>query len=229
MKSDSQIIAKDFRLPYELAILFGSLSFMMLFIVIVLNQKPIILMVFILMSALWIKIRQKQLLGNSVKVSEKNNPEVYQAAIAAAKKLSMELPDVFVKYDEYMNAFAIGFLGKKSVVLHSKLVESMDLDELISVLGHEFSHIKCRHTSWLVITNSANTLSIPIVSNILEIVFQFWSRSAEYTSDRGGLIACGKLNTSISALLKLATGKKLAEKVDISEFLKQVKNKDKAA
>ena len=48
-----------------------------------------------------------------------------------------------------------------------------------------------------------------------------WSRRAEYTSDRGGLIACRNLGAAVSAMGKLAIGPTLFESMDIDALLRQ--------
>jgi len=118
--------------------------------------------------------------------------------------------------------YALGFFGEKSVMLYSKTVEVMDKDELISIIGHEFSHIKCNHTNWTVITASAGDLKIPIVSGIMGFVLLFWSRKIEYTADRGGLLASRDLKASISALAKLTVGPELFKELNIDEMIVQI-------
>lgn len=179
-------------------------------------------------SAFWIKIRQGQLLGKGVKVSEHQLPEVHQAALVASERLCMRKPDVFVIQSPIINAYATGFLDdRKTVVLHSALVEAMDEDELLSIIGHEFSHIKCDHTNWIVLTNTAeNVAKIPIVSDIIGFIFLLWSRKCEYTCDRGGLLSSRNLKASTSALAKLAVGKQLFERMNLDALLEQKKDVD---
>jgi Zn-dependent protease with chaperone function len=219
------ISAADFRMPKEQPVLFISLSILIVLMSSILALNPLILLALIGFSAIVIKVKQKQFLGTSVKVTSNSFPDVQKAAQIASDNLSITLPDIFVAYSPIINAFALGILGKKSIVLHSSLVEAMNEDELIFVIGHELSHIKCGHTSWSVITNSVNQIRVPVISDIMGYIFLFWNRIAEYTADRGGLIACRNLTSSTSALIKLATGEKLSHEVDTEEFINQV-NRD---
>lgn len=226
MNSSKDISASAFRMEKEQPVLFISLLILIILILTILSYEPLVSLVLMLaligISTTVVKVKQKQLLGNSVKVSPKSFPEVYKAAQTAADRLSMNLPDVFVMYDPRINAFALGLLGKKSIVLHSSLVESMKDDKLIFIIGHELSHIKCGHTSWLVVTNSVSSIRIPVISTILEYLFLFWNRITEYTADRGALISCRDLESATSAMIILAVGKKLGEEVDPEDFIKQV-------
>ena len=144
-------------------ILYGSI---VISVIILLFFSAITLGIFLIIVAIlamWVKIRQGQLLGHCVKVSRDQLPEVYKAAEMVAERLSMKVQDIFIKQDPVINAYVLGFFGRKSVVLHSATVESMNEDELISIIGHEFSHIKCGHTTWIVITGSVETMRIPII------------------------------------------------------------------
>ena len=41
---------------------------------------------------------------------------------------------------------------------------------------------------------------------IMELAFRWWNRACEYSADRAGILACGKPNKAISALVKLEAG-----------------------
>lgn len=211
----------DFRVPRERLVLYGSLGLALLLFSFLSLISLFIFPIVIAISALIVKGKQGQLLGQSIKVSEHQLPDVYNAVKIAAKRLSMKMPDVFVRQDPYINAFALGFFGKKSVVLHSKTVEAMTENELIYILGHEFSHIKCDHTNWIVVAGSAKEMKIPILSDIMGFILLKWSRMAEYTADRGGLLANKNIDASVYALAKLAVGEELCRELNIDKMFEQ--------
>jgi len=183
-------------------------------------------------AAAYVKYQESKLLAGAVRVSEKQFPEIHRCVVRAAENLSFgKPPTVFVKASPELNAFAMGFLGRPSVILHSALVEAMSEDELTAILGHEFSHIKCDHTFWVALTGGGGNIQVPVLSQILNFVFLFWSRKAEFTCDRGALIASRNLAGTISALAKMSTGKELFGKLDLDHFLEQLEEleQDKAA
>jgi Zn-dependent protease with chaperone function len=101
-------------------------------------------------------------------------------------------------------------------------VSGFTAGELAFIIGHELSHIKCNHTNLLVLTSAQNAFSgIPLVSYVLSLLYQFWSRKGEYTCDRGGLIACRDEKAAVSALAKLAVGPGLFKQLTLEEFLAQ--------
>ncbi len=229
-KLNKNIYADDYRVVGEKVVLYASLGILGFIFFILLGISLGLVLVVVGSSAFWIKVRQGQLLGSSIKVSEHQLPEVYRAAKVAAERLCMRMPNVFVRHSPELNAYATGFIDdRKTVVLHSALVEAMDEDELISIIGHEFSHIKCNHTNYIVLTNTAeNIAKVPIISDITGFVFLYWSRKCEYTCDRGGLLASQNLKASITALAKLVIGKELFERIDLDALLEQKRDIDES-
>ncbi len=222
----SYLSADDFRVKGEKNILYITLSVVGVLFLFMLGVSLGVILLAIIFSAIWVKIRQGQLLGRCIKVSENQFPEIFKTAKIAANRLCMSLPDIFVTQDPVINAYALGFMGKKSIVLHSATVEAMDANELLAIIGHEFAHIKAGHTNWLVITNSTEKVQIPIISQITGFIFLFWSRKAEYTSDRGAVLANRDPKATVNALAKLAVGKELFKDLDIDKLFDQKMNID---
>ncbi len=215
------VAAGDFRVPGETAALLAGIVIMAVILVVLLRVTFGVILALLAVSIFWLKVRQGQLLGQAVQVGPQQLPAVFARAKTASNKLHMPMPDVFVVQNPVLNAFALGFFGRKSIVINSATVEAMDEDELCFVIGHEFTHIKCAHTHWLVLTNLSDTIRLPVVSSLIGFVLRGWSRRAEYTSDRGGLIACQNLRAAISAIAKLAVGKTLFEQLDIEQLMHQ--------
>ena len=69
------------------------------------------------------------------------------------------LPEVYVKQSSIVNAYTVSRTSnnndnnnnknnKSVIVLHSALIELLSEDELLCVLSHELSHIKCAHAMY---------------------------------------------------------------------------------
>ncbi|MFQ5632936.1 MAG: M48 family metallopeptidase [bacterium] len=210
-----------FRVPGETLNLIFSIGVSLFVLLVLLHVTFGLILLGVAGAVVMVKLKQSQLLGQGIKVSETQLPEVYEAVKIASRRLAMDQPDVYVIQSQEINAYAMGVIGKKTVVLHSKTIECMRKGELISILGHEFSHILCGHTKWIALTSSARFVRIPLVSMVLDFIFLFWSRKAEYTCDRGGIIASEDLNASMTSLIKLSVGEHLFKKLDLSELLSQ--------
>jgi Zn-dependent protease with chaperone function len=224
ISDNRQINADDLRVQGELMSLYTGLFLIALLLLFLLRITLGAILIFIIIGIVWVKIRQGQFLGQAVKVNKDQLPDIYTMAQQAAKNLSMTMPDVFVTQNPLINAYALGFFGKKSIMLHSATVEAMTKEELCSIIGHEFTHIKCMHTHWLVLTHLKDAIRIPVVSDLLGLLLLRWSRKAEYTCDRGGLLACRNLRSSISALAKVAVGKTLFTQLNLDAFARQHEN-----
>jgi Zn-dependent protease with chaperone function len=147
----------------------------------------------------------------SVKASGCNLTGIYEIAKVASERLGMEPPGVYVVQDPEINAYAIGF-RRKIIVINTGLIDATDDVELTFIMGHELSHVKY---GW--------TIPVRIFGITVPVHMLFSSQRREYTSDRGGLIACRDLDKSILVLAKLALGKNLASKIDLAKFYRDEK------
>jgi len=167
--------------------------------------------------------------GSAVAVGPRSFPEIDRLAQSAALRLGVGKPDLVIKHSHELNAYAMGFHGSSCVVLNSGTVSALTNapKELQFIIGHEFTHIMCSHVLWLTLAARNPLLGrIPILSYLMPLFFSWWSRQAEYTADRGGLIACGDLPASQSALVRLVIGPELFDRMNIDEFVKQSHNGD---
>jgi Zn-dependent protease with chaperone function len=172
----------------------------------------------------YILYQQGAVKGAAVAVSPRSFPEVDALAQGAAVRLGIRKPGLFIKQSHELNAYAMGALGSSCVVLHSATVYALTKapKELQFIIGHEFTHIKCSHVLWQTIAATNPILGrIPGLNYVLPLFFRWWSRQAEYTADRGGLIACKDLPASQRALTRLVIGPELFDRLNLEEFIKQ--------
>jgi Zn-dependent protease with chaperone function len=179
----------------------------------------------------------------SIKVTENQFPKLYSIFKEARNILDMNhlQIDLYLNSEPYINANARGF-KKYFVMLYRELVDALDEEELLFVIGHELSHIKFEHMLYLNLTSFISDILlkmlpfIPIlgavfgpfiglISHGLLYALLYWSRMAEYSADRGGLIACQNLAKAQSALGKLlGFTHRYESPINIEEILKQDKS-----
>lgn len=174
----------------------------------------------------------------AVAVSSQQYPEIYSIGEDCAKRLGIGIPQIFVYFSPLLNAYTIATDNvAPMIVLSSALVEALEPLELKFVIGHECGHIHNLHgvynTAVELMTNGLAKVilqSIPalawlegIIQGGLMLFFLRWSRCAEITCDRAGLICCGDTTVAQMALAKLVTGggEKL-QQINFQAYLEQI-------
>jgi Zn-dependent protease with chaperone function len=188
---------------------------------------PIILMfVWLLIPVvivLWIteQFFRAELLGNSVKVSDQQYPEIHAVVKSHARILNLgSIPEVFVVNSQgAINALAVKFVANKYVILYSSLIDVMlahgSAAELSMVIGHELGHHAAGHLAWWKTFLLKPAMFIPFFGAA-------YSRACELTADRIGLYLCGDLEAARRGLIALASGSMyLAPKTSIQMFTEQ--------
>jgi Zn-dependent protease with chaperone function len=178
------------------------------------------------------KIIKMQLTADYLKVSDKQCGSLFRRFQDCCKVLDIgTLPELYVEPNPFPNAYTTGFTNPV-VVVSSGLLEIVDDDELNFVLGHELAHVKCGHVLYTTMANYLAmilqvlgdvTLGIGrILGKGLELSFLLWSRKAEYSCDRGGLLVCQKPDSAIKGLMKLAAPiDKLWPEISVESILTQ--------
>ena len=168
------------------------------------------------------------LLGSTVKVSDKQFPALKRASNACMRMLDMKDVEVFISRSSVLAAQSYGVGGRNFIVLTSGLVETLDYDELLFIIGRQLGQIKSDHLLYLSIIDTVKkgVKKIPVfgeaVLELVTFVLLPWQRSSQLTADRAGLICCQSIQTATKALTKLALGsRELFDKVCLDEFLQQ--------
>lgn len=173
-----------------------------------------------------------------LKVGPTQFPEIYEMGKRCAKILGIGIPTIYIEPNiGELNAYTLSLDDEEPIiVLYSAIVERFTPDELLTVIGHECGHIHNKHgvynmiaqllidggtsvgvnTGWIS-SNMAELISIPIST-----AFTMWSRAAEVTCDRAGVICSNNLEDSLSAEAKFLTAGNLKYgQINIDEVLKQ--------
>ena len=166
-----------------------------------------------------------QLLGSAVKVSERQFPRIDALVRQCSDTLQIAKPTVYIMNDPRPNAATYGTNDDSFIMVHSALVDHYSDEELMTVIGHECGHIHNSHVVYLTALHYLTRMAGVFVRWAVEpalIALRAWSRRAEITCDRAGML-CGKdAATAQKALTKLALGsQKLYDEFNIDAFLEQ--------
>ncbi len=169
-------------------------------------------------------------------VTANEAPELHSIVKDLARRANLPMPKVYIVNDPNPNAFATGRNpSHAAVAVTTGILQILDRDELMGVLGHELSHVRHRDTltstiaatiagaismlanifSWMMIFGGGRDddgpgvlggLAMVILAPIAAALIQMAiSRSREYAADEAGAKLCGKPLALASALQKLET------------------------
>ena len=164
--------------------------------------------------------------SNAVRVGEKQFPEIWARYVEVCETLdSPQRYDLFVSQTPLVNAGAYG-MDRPFIVLNSGSIRLLDEHELTYMLGHELGHIMSGHVLYRTMTVlliQLAQLGFPVVglaARAVLIALLEWSRKAELSADRAGLLAVQHPEATLKAFMKLAGGGYEAEN-NLNEFLVQ--------
>lgn len=181
----------------------------------------------------------------SIAVGPQQYPDIYALGEDCAHRLGIGVPQIFIQSSSEENAYTFATDDIEPIIfLTSAIVESFTPEELKFIIGHECGHIHNLHgvynTTVEIMTNHLARgilRSVPTQGMLnyfiqcgLTIFFKRWSRCAEITCDRAGLICCGDVNTAKLALIKLVTGGgDLLQQINIDSYLQQISKNPSAS
>ena len=167
-----------------------------------------------------------------VRVGPKQCPKIYELFRESCAVLDIpEVPEIYLATVYAPNAFSFG-IQRYSVVLLTGLVDLLTEDELLFVVAHELSHIKCNHMMYRTLLYILNYVGVEVFGTVfklaalaffpLEMALRSWERKAEFSCDRGGLLVVQNPEVVQTALVKLAgASKSLLPEINLEEILKQ--------
>ncbi len=201
----------SYRYPYEYLLL--GLTILVVLLVIAFTAAATIcgsalfIPIIVIVGYFSTKSKHHELLSHGQQVTEHAAPGLLHIIQENRIRLQVEPVNIFIVPSNQLNAYTFGMDSPKAIVLYASLFDIMDQDEIQFILGHEMGHVKLGHT-WLntLVGGIAGIPSSLGAAAIMELAFRWWNRACEYSADRAGILACGKPNKAISALVKLEAG-----------------------
>lgn len=171
----------------------------------------------------------------SIRVSDRQLPDLHHLLIEACKILDLEPPQLYVQQNPVPNAYTLAIRGQQPfMVLHTALIELLTPAEIQAVIAHELGHIKCEHGVYLTLANllvlASNLLPEwgAVLAQSLRDQLLEWLRCAELSCDRAALLAMQDPRVVMSVLMKLAGGSpKLAPQLNLDAFIDQARDYDR--
>lgn len=164
--------------------------------------------------------------ANAVRVTPRQFPKLHGLYAEVCKTLdSPEEYDLFVSQTPVVNAGAYG-MDKPFIIMNSGTLALLDDRQVSYVLGHEVGHILSGHVLYrtmMVLLTELAKLGFPIVglaARAVLLALNEWSRKAELSCDRAGLLAVQDPEVVLSTMLKMAGGGS-DEETSLAEFIQQ--------
>lgn len=158
----------------------------------------------------------------SVKITDKNFPEIYSIVKEYADRLGMkEVPNVYlVQGNGILNAFSSCIPFKQYIELYADLVEVAyreyhDMETLRFIIAHEIAHIYLGHAKLYYNYSILFANMVPILSSTA-------SRTREYSCDRIAQKLSG--SDGIDAMMSLTAGIHLYKQVDKDDYIEYAKS-----
>jgi Zn-dependent protease with chaperone function len=174
---------------------------------------------------LWKAVGRNQLLGHTVRVTDRQFPRLHQLNVRAASTLGVATPTLYIGQNPTLNAATYGTNDDAFILMNGSLVDHFSDDEILDVLGHECGHIQNNHVVYMTtlhyLTHVVNSF-VGWFTTPATLALRAWSRRAEITADRAGMLVVKDVHTSLRGLMKLTIGsKKLYEQLDLDAYLEQ--------
>ena len=158
-----------------------------------------------------------QVKAASLKITQKNFPEIYSLLHSYAYRLGMEkVPEMYVvQQSGVLNAFSSFIFGRQYILVHTEIFEvayreHKDLNALAFILAHELSHIYYGHATLHYNLPILFSESLPLVGSIA-------SRTREYSCDR---LAQRLTNyDGVQAIVMLMVDRHLYPMVDVQDYV----------
>jgi Zn-dependent protease with chaperone function len=167
-------------------------------------------------------------LATSVRVSERQFPDLYKSYMQACEVLDVEKPpELFVAHSPYVNAGAVGF-DEPFIVLNSASLSLLSDDEVQFILAHEIGHALSGHVLYktmlfLLMRLTVPMMIIPVTGAALLAIrtaLLEWDRKSELSADRAGMLVVQDPELAMRVMMKMAGGGK-TDQMSVDAFIEQ--------
>jgi Zn-dependent protease with chaperone function len=169
------------------------------------------------------------LLGSAVRADERNFARLHRLLADVATVVDCDdVPELYVRASPMFNAYTVG-MNKPMIVVDSGLVDLLDDDEEMRfLLGHELGHALSGHAVYQTLLRRLLGLTGVLYAvpggalglRAITAALMEWSRKAELSADRAGLLAGQNPAAATRVHMKLASGGNLDD-LDATSFFAQ--------
>jgi Zn-dependent protease with chaperone function len=175
----------------------------------------------------WHSVGKNRLLGNAVRVSTKQFPEVAKLVDHCAEALQIEPPALYISPKlAYLEAETLGTSDEVAIVLGTGLCATLSPAELTAVIGHGCGSIQNNHVPYLTamyLLRKGGSKIVRWAAQPALLGLRGWARRAEITCDRAALLCTRRIDATVAAMVKRAVGtSEFFATMNIDEYLRQL-------
>ncbi len=180
---------------------------------------------------LLISLNFGHMLANSISIDQHSFPDLFEILAHCSTTLDIAMPHAVARQSpQLFNAATAGTDEYHFIFITAGLCQYFTREEATFVVGHECGHIAAGHVLYNTIVVLMTQAIAPALGAIGRLLLQTawvplraWSRRAEITCDRAGLLCCGDVKVAERALLRLVAGHADVDRVDIEDFLRRAR------
>lgn len=165
--------------------------------------------------------------ADAVRVGPRQRPKLDALYSEVLETLDWpDRPELFVSQTPIANAMAVGF-EHPFIVLNSGALGILDREQQRELIGHELGHIMSGHATYTTIALillRAGFSAVPglgLIALPIQLALLEWSRKAELSADRAGLLASQNVEVTLGTFLKWAGGNPGDDETSLEEYLSQ--------
>jgi len=177
------------------------------------------------------KIARFRHLGGAIAVDSEQLPKLWAIHEAAARRLGMPPPPLFVVQSPALNAYTAGS-GDPFVAITSGLVDRLDDVGVASVLGHELTHVRLGHALYRTLAHTLIAGGVGVLDKLfavgallvkpVEAALLRWYQYSELSADRGALLVVSDLEAHLRTEMVVAGAPaRFADDLSVQAFLAQ--------
>jgi len=149
--------------------------------------------------------------GNAVRSGPQQYPLAHGLHVEVVATFDWhKVPELYVSQTPVFNAGAYG-VDDPFIVLHSAALELLDEEELRALIAHEMGHVVSGHSLYRTIAEillAVSLGSLPFLAGVallpVRLAILEWSRKAELSADRAGLLGSQNILASQQLFMKMA-------------------------
>lgn len=169
----------------------------------------------------------------SVRCGPKQYSTLHSILQESCRVLDMPEPELYLASNPFPNAWA-GGVERPYITLRSGIVNNLNDEQLYHLMGHELGHIKANHVLYFSIASVIVPLldalgkrtfgTTDLATYALVMAMYEWSRQAEFSADRAGLLVAQSKEVSLTSMLCLAAGpNRFSSEQSVDAFMDQAR------